>query len=120
LIGAPLVADSSDNLYGEASYGGPSNSGGPFKLSNPDTNHTPLAETDLADFSAGSSAIGGLTLIRKKLFGASQNGGGSGYTFEFDFTTDALTTTGSFPNVSGGGENPSSGLIFDAKGNAYG
>jgi uncharacterized repeat protein (TIGR03803 family) len=125
-VGVPLVADSFGDLYGEASNGGAARTGGLFKLSNPGSDHTPWAETDLADFPAGSSPAGGLALYRKNLFGASYSGGtgscngGCGYAFELDLTTDALTATTDFPNGSGGGESPSSGLIFDAKGNAYG
>ena len=120
---AGLATDSSGNLYGTTSSGGPSHDGTVFKL---DTSNTLIP---LHDF-AGSPSDGSnpeSILVRDSagnLYGTTSNGGtstncssGCGTVFKLD-TSGTLTVLHNFSGSDGA--NPTASLVGDSAGNLYG
>ncbi|MGC2475309.1 MAG: choice-of-anchor tandem repeat GloVer-containing protein [Candidatus Sulfotelmatobacter sp.] len=123
---AGLVRDSKGNLYGTTNYGGMANEGTVFELA------PTGAETVLYNFCSATGCADGAfpesTLFRDwrgNLYGTTADGGsgactnGCGTVFKVT-PTDTETVLHSFTGQPNDGANPRSGLVFDAKGNAYG
>jgi uncharacterized repeat protein (TIGR03803 family) len=121
---ASLVMDSSGNLYGTTTNGGPNNAGTVFELVNSSGTYT---ENVLYSFnySAGAYVVGGLIIDGTgNLYGTTSQGGANGYGTVFELVNSAGTyseqTLYSFTKTGGNGTYPYAGLIMDATGNLYG
>ena len=122
---AGLIMDSSGNLYGTTSCGGPTYSG---HFSSGDGTIFELAHgsgtiTTLASFNGTDGAYPDASLIMDSsgnLFGTTRGGGASGYgtVFELQAGSGTITTLASFNGTDGA--YPRSALIMDSSGNLYG
>jgi uncharacterized repeat protein (TIGR03803 family) len=122
---APLVMDSSGNLYGTTVYGGVGYTGAfgtgygtAFEVA-----HDSSAITTLASFNGtdGENAYAGLILDSSgNLYGTAAGGGasGDGTVFELAPGSSTVTTLASFNGTDG--ETPLAGLLMDSSGNLYG
>jgi uncharacterized repeat protein (TIGR03803 family) len=123
-----VIFDRAGNAYGATGVGGSANFGVVFKLEPGSTGWT---ETILHNFSEGSdgfSALGALTLDKAgNVYGATALGSGpvhddDGIVYELTPQSDGSwmeTILHSFTGLLDG-QNPSSGVILDTKGNLYG
>jgi len=114
---APLIIDSSGNLYGTTSAGGIGN-GTIFKV-NPGGEETVLHRFGIEP--DGASPEGGLVRDRQgNFYGTTFRGGTYGYgtVFRMDESGDE-TILYSF-GQNGDGQNPDSGVVLDQAGNLYG
>jgi len=125
---ARLIFDAAGNLYGTTSKGGTSSDGTVFKLTpNADGSWT---ESVLHSFSGGDGDEPSAALIfdaAGNLYGTTTAGGGvdgNGTVFKLTPNADGSWTESVLYSFSsfrkGDGDQPSSGLIFDAAGNLYG
>lgn len=106
-------------LYG-TTYGQGTNGGG--TVFSADAGSMGALSNDLYDFPSGSNPLAGLTLGPDgNLYGITPGGGANGVAsvFQFNPTTNPLTTIYAF-NSTAGGYSPSSVLKFDSNGNLYG
>ncbi len=115
---APLIMDSSGNLYGTTETGGPSGDGTVFELV-----HGSGKITTLVSFNGtnGQYPSGILTMDRSgNLYSTTVYGGASndGTVFELAKGSGKITTLASFNGTNG--ESPSDGVIIDSSGNLYG
>ena len=113
-----LIEDSSGNLFGTTSYGGPSGDGTVFEVA--DGSGT---ITTLASFTGnnGANPSGGLIEDSSgNLFGTTNGGGpsGDGTVFEVAAGSGTITTLASFNGANGA--NPQGGLVEDSSGNLFG
>jgi uncharacterized repeat protein (TIGR03803 family) len=115
-----LAQDSAGNLYGTTEYDGPNGGGTLFKVSPTGSLTTIYAFTDIG--SMGPSYPSGSLVLGQDgtLYGTSQGGGSDDHGSVFKLSPDGtLTTLYSF-TVSGGGGQPTGGLIMGKDGNLYG
>jgi uncharacterized repeat protein (TIGR03803 family) len=115
---AGLTLDSSGNLYGTTFQGGATGAGTVFRIG---TGSTTLTTITSLDPQQGLFLPGGVALDASgDLFGATSNGGASGYgiVFEIAAGTNTVMTLASFNSASG--ESPGSGVTLDTSGNLYG
>jgi len=121
-----LIFDRAGNAYGATGGGGSSNAGVVFKLEPGSTGWT---ETILHNFGGGSdgfSALGALTLDKAgNIYGTTALGSSEyddGIVFELLPQSNGSWTEAILYTFTGllDGQNPSSGVIFDTKGNLYG
>ncbi|HEY4433852.1 MAG TPA: choice-of-anchor tandem repeat GloVer-containing protein [Candidatus Cybelea sp.] len=119
---APLVVDSSGNLYGTTAYGGADEYGTIFKVSKTGKEKVLYSFTDGAD--GGRPYKGVVRDASGNLYGAAYAGGNSGCVggcgtiFELS-ASGTLSTLYTFKGASDGG-NPYGGLMLDPSGNLYG
>ena len=130
-----LIFDAQGNLYGTTNQGGPYGEGSVFRLS-PQSGGG-WAETVLYDFSGGTD--GGLPYgelavdAQGNLYGNTQQGGSASCVFLYGAPCGVVfklspqahsrwkeTVLHAFQSNARDGFLPSSGLVFDAAGNAYG
>jgi uncharacterized repeat protein (TIGR03803 family) len=119
-----LISDAEGNLYGTATYSGPTESGSVFELS-PATGGG-WTETDLFFFSGFSYPMGGVVSDKAgNLYGTTNQGGsnGKGVVFELspssggNWTEQAIYAFAGYPSD---GANPAAALTIDDAGNLYG
>lgn len=116
---AALVRDKRGNFYGTTDGGGTYGHGTVFEL-------TPTGTfTVLYNFTGGSDggpAVGGVAFDKHgNLYGATQNGGVSGYGTVFKLTPSGTETVlHSFTPNGADGFNPNTGVELDSSGNLYG
>jgi uncharacterized repeat protein (TIGR03803 family) len=111
-----LVEDSSGNLFGTTSDGGP---GTIFELAKGSGTITTLASFDGG--TGGNSPYAGLTLDSSgNLFGTTQYGGTSGHgvVFELPRGSHTIVPLASFNGLNG--DQPLAGLVLDSGGNLFG
>ena len=111
-----LVEDSSGNLFGTTSTGGPDADGTVFEVAQGSG-----AITTLASFTSnnGFNPNGGLVEDSSgNLFGTTSYGNGDGTVFEVAQGSGAIATLASFTGDNG--SNPFAGLIQDSSGNLFG
>jgi uncharacterized repeat protein (TIGR03803 family) len=131
-----VVFDTAGNLYGTTLYNGSSTAcgsagcGAVFKLAPPPTGQTGWTET-LYSFTGspdGANPYAGLVFMNGALYGTAGYGGdansttcvgGCGTAFEFNPTTQALSTLYAFTGAGGSG-GPYAELAFNSKGALYG
>jgi uncharacterized repeat protein (TIGR03803 family) len=114
---AGLIADPAGNLYGTTSFGGESNNGTVFKLSD-------NGLTGLCSFAAGPNRgqpqAGLMRDPAGSLYGTAKFGNaGGGTVFKLD-AAGAYTVLHDFPGKGADGRFPLAGLIRDSAGNLYG
>jgi uncharacterized repeat protein (TIGR03803 family) len=117
---ADLITDSSGNLYGTTSVGGPSNLGTIFKLNTSGT--LTVLHSFVGAPNDGTYPLAGLIADSSgNLYGTTEEGGASdrGTVFKLD-TFGTLTVLHSFTGGAGDGALPLAGLIADSSGNLYG
>ena len=114
---AGLTIDSSGNLFGTTSGGGPGGYGTVFEIAHGDTAITTIASFNYFN---GELPAAGLTIDSSgNLFGTTSGGpGGYGTVFEIAHGDTTIATIASFTNVNGA--DPRAGLIFDSSGNLFG
>lgn len=118
-----LVADSTGDLYGTTSSGGPGNAGTVFELSG--INHTTLTTVFNFNSTVGSGPLAGLTIdAQGDLFGTTANSTTSGgIAFELSGashqTFTLLASLDRYATSNAAGYSAAS-MIFDAAGNLFG
>jgi uncharacterized repeat protein (TIGR03803 family) len=115
---APLVMDSSGNLYGATELGGASSAGTVFELAKGSSTITTLASFNGKN---GSEPYGSLVLDTSgNLYGTTVRGGSvnDGTVFELAKGSSTITTLASFNGTNG--SEPLGGLVLDTSGNLYG
>jgi len=123
---AGLILDTSGNLYGTATEGGPSGDGTVFKLTkNSDGSWTESLLYSFAGGTDGATPYAGVTFDAKgNLYGTTYSGGASsaGTVFQLSPSSGGTWTESVLYSFTGGsdGANPEAGLIFDPSGNLYG
>jgi len=127
---APVIADSSGNLYGTAAGGGAYGHGAVFELVNSSGSYTAKVLYSFAGPpNDGANPQGIIADSAGNLYGLTEVGGassncpgGCGMAFELinNAGTYAERVLYSFGASSGDGEVPSAGLVMDAAGNLYG
>jgi len=126
LPGAGLVEDSSGNLFGNTTWGGPSYTGG-------ETGDGTVFEvaagsgsiTTLASFNGSNGALPYSSLVEDSggnLFGTTYFGGapGNGTVFEVAAGSGSITTLASFNGSNGAYPSYGAGLVEDSSGNLFG
>jgi uncharacterized repeat protein (TIGR03803 family) len=114
---AGLVMDASGNLYGTTFNGGTSGDGTVFEVAQGSG-----TVTTLASFNGTDGSFPTVKLVMDgsgNLYGATQQGGASGFgtVFELAHGSSTITTLASFNGTNGGGP---SALLMDSSGNLYG
>jgi uncharacterized repeat protein (TIGR03803 family) len=114
---APLILDSSGNLYGTTQYGGVQGAGTVFELSLGTDTLTTLASFNITD---GIDPVGSLAMdssgnLYGTTFGQSYN---PGTVFEVAAGSGKITALASFNGRTGTGSY--GGLVMDSRGNVYG
>jgi uncharacterized repeat protein (TIGR03803 family) len=115
---APLIMDSSGNLYGTTIFGGASNDGTVFEVAKGSGTITDLVAFNGTD---GANPDAGLMMDSSgNLYGTAQVGGanGDGTVFELAKGSDKIRTLASFNGTNG--LFPVGSLIRDSSGNLYG
>lgn len=115
-----LIKDKAGNIYGITEIGGAAGLGNLYELAPDGTVTTLYSFCSLNGCADGSYPRPGPILVGDKLYGTTNEGGstGKGTIYEFDLTTQTLTTLYSFDwNY---GVYPTAPLIRDADGNFYG
>lgn len=121
---APLLLDSSGNLYGTASAGGAHGDGTVFEIA-----HGSRTITALGTFNSfnGSNPVAGLSIDSSgNLFGTTSLGGvapgpypdGNGTVFEIARGSKSITTLAIFDGTDG--QYPDGGVVLDSSGNLFG
>jgi uncharacterized repeat protein (TIGR03803 family) len=123
---AGLILDTSGNLYGTTTAGGPSGDGTVFKLTNnSDGSWTESLLYSFAGGTDGATPYAEVTFDASgNLYGTTYSGGASsaGTVFQLASNSDGTWTESVLYSFTGGsdGANPYAGVIFDATGTLYG
>jgi uncharacterized repeat protein (TIGR03803 family) len=115
---APLLMDSSANLYGTVLHGGASGDGTVFEVAAGSGTITALASFNGTD---GANPYGPLVMDgAANIYGATYGGGasGAGTVFELTHGSGTITRLASFKGSDGA--HPTGGLVMDGGGNLYG
>jgi uncharacterized repeat protein (TIGR03803 family) len=113
-----LIADSSGNLFGTTSNGGPNNKGTVFELAHGSSTITVLSSFDGTN---GANPVGGLIADNNgNLFGMAELGGANsaGTVFELPHGSNTIIALASFNNTNGA--DPVGSLTMDSNGNLFG
>ncbi|HET6250235.1 MAG TPA: delta-60 repeat domain-containing protein [Tepidisphaeraceae bacterium] len=116
---APLIIDSSGNLFGSTAQGGGGESGAVFEVASGSNAITMLA---FFDGTNGAEPKGALAMDSSgNLFGTAEQGGSAseGTLFELVSGSSTITSLGSF-NAASDGSSPVGGVILDSSGDLFG
>lgn len=114
-IGA-VIMDSSGNLYGTTSGGGPGDCGAVWEW---ETSSSSLIDLATFDCSVAAGPVSGLILDKSGNLYGTTVAGGLGYGSVFEVSSGVLSVLYTFTGGSDGG-TPRSGLVMDSQGNLYG
>jgi uncharacterized repeat protein (TIGR03803 family) len=126
--GAPLITDSSGNLYGTTVEGGANGDGVVYELSPPATGQTTWTESVLLSFAASNDDVSTPGLVADdagNLYGTTPAGGANNDGQVFELSPPAQgetswTTAVLFSFSQQYGQTPEAGLMVDRAGNLYG